>query len=54
MIGNLSLIILLMHPFGSFGFHFFIVFDAYDSEVCSFDGITEFLHIPFAVLESFV
>jgi hypothetical protein len=28
-------------------------FNAYDSQVWSFDGVTEFLHIPFTALELF-
>jgi hypothetical protein len=38
----------------TFGLHPFSFFDAHDSQVWSFDGVTEFLHIPFTALESFV
>jgi hypothetical protein len=34
-----------------FGLHFF--FDAHDLQVWSFDGVAEFLCIPFAAFESF-
>jgi hypothetical protein len=33
------------------GLHLFSFFNAHDSQVLSFDGVTEFLHIPFTVLE---
>jgi hypothetical protein len=34
--------------------HLFSIFSAHDSQIWSFNGITEFLHIPFIALESFV
>jgi hypothetical protein len=34
-----------------FGLHFF--FNAHDFQVCSFDGFTDFLHMPFTALELF-
>jgi hypothetical protein len=37
-----------------FGLHFFSFFDAHGSLIWSFDGVTEFLDIPFATFESFV
>jgi hypothetical protein len=37
-----------MYPFG---LHFFSFFNDHDSQVWSFDGIIEFLHILFTVLE---
>jgi hypothetical protein len=34
--------------------HLFSFFDDHDSQVWSFDGVIEFLHIPFTGFESFV
>jgi hypothetical protein len=34
-----------------FGLHLLSFFNAHDSQVWSFDGVTEFLHIPFTTLE---
>jgi hypothetical protein len=34
----------------TFGLHLFCFFNAPNLQVCSFNGLTEFLHIPFAVL----
>jgi hypothetical protein len=36
-----------------FGLHLFSFFNAHDSQVWSFDEVTEFLHIPFIALELF-
>jgi hypothetical protein len=36
-----------------FGLHLFSFFNALDSQVWSFDGVTEFLDIPFTALELF-
>jgi hypothetical protein len=36
-----------------FGLHLFSFFNAQDSQVWSFDGVSEFLHIPFAGFELF-
>jgi hypothetical protein len=33
--------------------HLFSFFNAHDSQVCSFDEVSEFLHIPFISLELF-
>jgi hypothetical protein len=35
----------------SFGLHLFFI--AHDSQVWSFDGVVEFMHIPFTALELF-
>jgi hypothetical protein len=35
----------------SFDLHLISFFNAHDSQVWSFDGVAEFLHIPFTVLE---
>jgi hypothetical protein len=40
----------VMYPFG---LHFFSFFNAHDSQVWPFDGVAEFLHIPFTALELF-
>jgi hypothetical protein len=40
-----------MYPFG---LHPFSFFDAHDSQVWSFDGVTEFFYIPFAAFKTFV
>jgi hypothetical protein len=40
----------IMYPFG---LHLLSFFNAHDSQVWSFDGITEFLHLPFLALELF-
>jgi hypothetical protein len=40
----------IMYPFG---LHLFSFFNAHDSQVRSFDGVTESFHIPFKSLESF-
>jgi hypothetical protein len=37
-----------------FGLNLFPFFDAHDLQVWSFDGVAEFLHIPFTTFESFV
>jgi hypothetical protein len=31
--------------------HLFSIFNAHDSQVCSLDGVHEFLHIPFTGFE---
>jgi hypothetical protein len=36
-----------------FDLHLFSFFNAHDSQVCSFDEVSEFLHIPFISLELF-
>jgi hypothetical protein len=33
--------------------HLFSFFKVHDSQVCSFDGVTEFFYIPFIALELF-
>jgi hypothetical protein len=38
----------IMYPFG-----LYFVFNAPDSQVWSFDGVSELLHIPFTALELF-
>jgi hypothetical protein len=38
----------------TFGLQLFSFFDAHDSQACSFDGVTEFLHIHVIAFESFV
>jgi hypothetical protein len=35
-----------------FGLHLFSFFDACDSQIWSFKGVTDFLHIHFAAFES--
>jgi hypothetical protein len=37
----------------TFGLHFFFS-DAYDSHVCSFDVVAQFLQVTFGALESFI
>jgi hypothetical protein len=39
-----------MHPFG---LHLFSFFNAYDSQVWSFDGVSELLHVASTFLELF-
>jgi hypothetical protein len=39
----------IMYPFGLYLFFF----NAYDSQVWSFDGVSELLHIPFTALKLF-
>jgi hypothetical protein len=36
-----------------FDLHLFSFFNAHDSQILSFDGVAEFLHIPFTALELF-
>jgi hypothetical protein len=45
-LGNYYFIGYIMYPFVSDLFSFF---NAHDSQVWSFDGVVEFLHIPFTV-----
>jgi hypothetical protein len=39
-----------MYPFG---LHLFSFFNSHDSQVWSFDGVAEFLHIPFTAPKLF-
>jgi hypothetical protein len=50
--GKFSAIILLNLLHNPFGLHLFTFFNVHDSQVCSFDGVAEFLHIPFSAFES--
>jgi hypothetical protein len=50
---NIWGIFLLFFEHVIYPFHL-VSFNAQDSQVWTFDGVTEFLHIPFAALESFV
>jgi hypothetical protein len=43
-------IVIIMYLFGLYLFSFF---NAHDSQVWSFDGVAEFLHIPFTALQLF-
>jgi hypothetical protein len=38
----------------NFGLHLFFFFIVHFTQAWSFDGVVEFFHIPFTVLESFV
>jgi hypothetical protein len=51
--GTCSVIILLNILHIPLALHLFSFFNAHDSQVWSFDGVAEFLHIAFTALELF-
>jgi hypothetical protein len=43
----------VLYNMNLFCLHFFSFFSAHGSQVWSFDGVSEFLHVPFLGLELF-